>query len=68
MSMTDYPSGSKLNPISEEIHQRDVAHHNWLRDVVISKEKYQQIMALCILSWAIYPAYVLDYILYKLDK
>jgi len=30
MSTTNYPSGSKLNPISEEIHQRDVAHHNWL--------------------------------------
>ena len=30
MSMTDCPAGSKLNPLSEEIHQRDVAHHNWL--------------------------------------
>jgi hypothetical protein len=40
----------------------------WLRDVVVSKEKYRQIMSLCILSWAIYPAYVLDYILYKLEK
>lgn len=30
MSTTNYPSGSKLNPFSEEIHQRDVAHHNWL--------------------------------------
>ena len=30
MSTTNYPSGSKLNPISEEIHQRDVAHHNWM--------------------------------------
>lgn len=40
----------------------------WLRDVVMSKEEYQKVMSLCILSWAIYPAYVLDYILYKLDK
>jgi hypothetical protein len=30
MSTTNYPSGSKLNPLSEDIHQRDVAHHNWM--------------------------------------
>lgn len=30
MSTTNYPSGSKLNPLSEDIHQHDVAHQNWM--------------------------------------
>ena len=29
MSMTDYPSGSKLNPISVEIYHQDLNNHNW---------------------------------------
>lgn len=30
MSTTDYPLGSKLNPISAEIYHQDLNSHNWL--------------------------------------
>lgn len=39
----------------------------WFRERLILDEDYQAIMVLSALSWAIYPAYLIEYVLERLN-